>query len=332
MVIQLVEDRLFHRGQVAILVLVICFASCKPSYGQAKPDVRANTAEEFRQQLYKMAAAVTAPEYVGNEAEKDLELLNQFPAIRKMCEDAEKEYATEIATQNQPYRNLVSTISYSRDRLVKFEGAIKAYASLAAIQEDADSILKSAKQSIEYQSPAYFKQGNDIDRRTNLMQLRLKVLGTLMPGSKELSQGNELAKKTADEIRKIQLQLIDGILAQNELPSDSYTKGDRKELLKLVEETWMKQSPKDKPMRVGLIGSDWVRTDAWEVQNRTAYKIDRSRIQGFVVVPNDNKTVVLRHVQLQRDHTNHDKTTAWSISDPKALIEPMSLVLKSKLK
>jgi len=55
-------------------------------------------------------------------------------------------------------------------------------------------------------------------------------------------------------------------------------------------------------------------------------------MQGFVVMPNDVKTIVVRHIQLQRDHTNQDKTTAWSLSDLKAAVEPMELVLKSKLK
>jgi len=226
------------------------------AWGQGQPELRANSAETLRQQLYSVASALTAPEYVGKQADKDLELLSQFSEIRKMCEDAEKEYANEIATKVQPYRNLVGTIGYTRERLTKFEDAIKAYASLAAIQEDADAVLRSANQSVKNKAPAYFKQGNDIDLRTISMKLRLKVLGTLNPDSEELSLGKELAIKTANEVRKIQLNLLEGILEQNELPSDSYGKADRKELLKLVEETWLKQSAKDKPIRVGLIGSD----------------------------------------------------------------------------
>jgi len=222
--------------------------------------------------------------------------------------------------------------SYCREKILKFNEALAAYASPTAITEDADAILKSAKQSIEYQAPAYFKPDSDIARRTKSMKLRLKVLEKLKPDSNELKQGYDLANKTAVEVRKIQMQLLDGILSQNDLPTDNYTKGDRKELLKMVEETWTKQAPKDKPLRVGLIGDSWVRTEAWEIQNRTVYKIDRSRMQGFVVLPNDNKTVVIKHIQLQRDHTNQDKTTAWAISDPKALPEPMEMVLRSKLK
>lgn len=319
-------------AHVVVLVGTFCVALGSDSLGQGQPDVRANAAETFRQELYKMSMAITAPEYVGRDSEKDLELLAQFSAIRKMCEDTEKEYAKEISTQNQPYRNLAGTIGYTRERISKFEEAIKSYAALTSIREDADAILESANRSVDNQAPAYFKPGNDIDRRTQSMKLRLKVLATLMPDSKELKQGMELAKTTADEVRKIQMKLLDGILEQNELPTDDYSKADRKELLKLVEETWLKQSPKDKPIRVGLIGNDWVRTEVWEVQNRTVYKIDRSRMQGFVVMPMDGKTVVVRHVQLQRDHTSQDKTTAWPLSDPKTAIEPTEMVLKSKMK
>jgi hypothetical protein len=314
------------------VVCALCLVFCNESEGQSQLDARANAADALRQQLSVLASAVPPPERVGREAERDLEFLGKFPAIRRMCEDAEKEYAAEIATKVQPYRNLVGTIGYTRERISTFEDAIKAYASPASIQEDADAIVKSANQSVEYQAPAYFKPGNDIDRRTVSMKLRLKVLEVLRPNSNELAQAKALATKTTEEVRKIQMKLLEGILAQNELPSDQYTKGDRKDLLKLVEETWLKQSPNDKPIRIGLIGSDWVRTEAWEVQNLTITKIDRSRLQGFVVLPNDSKTVVVRHVQLHRDHTNQDKTTAWSLCDAKAPIEPTELLLRSNLK
>jgi hypothetical protein len=315
-------------------VVVSMFLLCQPLLAQDKPSSqeRAQAAETLRLELYKVGQQVEAPEFVGRDAEKNLQSLEQFPALVKACEEAEREYATEIASQVQPYRNLIGTIGYCRERIEKFNVALAEYASPTSINEDADKILKSAKQSIEYQAPAYFKPDSDIARTTKSMRLRLGVLEKLKPDSKELKQGQELASKIAGEVRKIQMQLLDGILSQNDLPTDNYTKGDRKELLKLVEEIWMKQVPKDKPLRVGLIGDSWVRTEAWEIQNRTAYKIDRSRLQGFVVLPNDNKTVMIKHIQLQRDHTNQDKTTAWAISDPKAIPEPMDMVLKSKLK
>jgi hypothetical protein len=315
-----------------LVTLMLCL--CQTSLAQDKPSSqeRAQAAETLRLELYKVGQQVEASEFVGRDPEKDLQALEQFPALLKACEEAEKEYATEIASQVQPYRNLIGTIGYCRERIEKFNAALAEYASPTSINEDADKILKSAKQSIEYQAPAYFKPDSDIARSTKSMKLRLKVLEKLKPDSKELNQGQELANKTAAEVRKIQMQLLDGILSQNDLPTDSYTKGDRKELLKLVEETWTKQVSKDKPLRVGLIGDSWVRTEAWEIQNRTAYKIDRSRLQGFVVLPNDNKTVMIKHIQLQRDHTNQDKTTAWPISDPQAGPEPMEMVLKSKLK
>jgi hypothetical protein len=332
MIDKYVGFRIWDNGRLAFLVCIFGMAACDVSFARDQPDERANAAETLRLQIHKMAMAITAPEYVGRDAEKDLELLTQFPAIRKLCDESENEYAKEIASQVQPYRNLVGTIGYARERIAKFEQAIQAYAALAAIREDADAILKSANRSVENQAPAYFKPGNDIDRRTTSMTLRLKVLASLMPDSKELKEGKELARSTTDQVRKIQMKLLEGILEQNELPSDDYNQADRKELLKLVEETWLKQAPRDKPIRIGLIGSDWVRTDAWEVQNRTVHRIDRSRIQGYVVMPNDTKTVVVRHIQLQRDHTNQDKLTAWSISDPKSAVEPMEMVLKSKLK
>lgn len=50
---------------------------------------------------------------------------------------------------------------------------------------------------------------------------------------------------------------LDGILKQNELPKDNYPEGDRKELLRLVDESWAKQ------LRTFSINSRRIRLPRW---------------------------------------------------------------------
>lgn len=289
-------------------------------------------AEQKRLAAYKAAQAVPAPELVGKQPDKDMEALELLRPMREHLDDLEKEFADGIRSGNQPYRNLVSTIAYIRERLMAFESSMKSYASVESITRDVEHVKKMLNMAIQNQAPAYFQVGNDISNRQQSIALRLRVLEKLSPNSPELKQSQKIAKMLANEVQKSQRSLLDSILQLNQLPIDNYRKADREELLKLVKETWLMSQPTEKPIQVGLIGSDWTRTKKWEIQNRTLYEVDRSRLQGYVVVAHDEKTVALRHVQINRDHINNEKTTAWNLSDVQAPPTPNELILKSKLK
>lgn len=289
-------------------------------------------AEQKRLAAYKAAQAVPAPELVGKQPDKDMEALELLRPMREHLDDLEKEFADGIRSGNQPYRNLVSTIAYIRERLMAFESSMKSYASVESITRDVEHVKKMLNMAIQNQAPAYFQVGNDISNRQQSIALRLRVLEKLSTNSPELKQSQKIAKMLANEVQKSQRSLLDSILQLNQLPIDNYQKADRAELLKLVKETWLMSQPTEKPIQVGLIGSDWTRTKKWEIQNRTLYEVDRSRLQGYVVVAHDEKTVALRHVQINRDHINNEKTTAWNLSDVQAPPTPNELILKSKLK
>ncbi len=206
-----------------------------------RADDRASKAEETRQKINQFSQSIVAPEMVGRNPAQDLEGVEQLPAIRAYLDETEKDFANEIATANQPYRNLAGNIQYIRERLDQFQSSVNTFASLEAVQADADHILKMAKMSVENQAPAYFREGNDISNRTESIRLRIRMLEKLKPKSKELAAALDIQQKTAKEVKAIQQKLLKGIIDQNELPNDSYSGSDRKELLKLIDDTWKKQ-------------------------------------------------------------------------------------------
>lgn len=308
--------------------LSIFIAACQ----LIQPPGDGQRAEQMRMAAYKAAQAVPAPELVGKQPDKDLEALELLQPMREHLGDLEKEFAEGIRSGNQPYRNLTSTIAYVRERLSTFETSMKGFASVENITQDVEHVRKMLNMAVQNQAPAYFQPGNDISNRQKSIALRLRALEKISPNSPELKQSQKVATTLAIEVQQAQRSLLDSILQLNQLPIDNYRKTDREELVKLVKETWLKSQPNEKPIQVGLIGSDWTRTKKWEIQNRALYEVDRSRIQGFVVVAHDEKTVACRHIQINRDHTNNEKTAAWNLSDVQAPPTPMELILKSKMK
>jgi hypothetical protein len=245
--------------------------------------------------------------------------------------ELEKEFAEGSKSGNQPYRNLSSTSESVRERLTAFDKSLKNFASLEMIEADAQHARKMIGMAIENKAPAYFQATSDIAVRSRMIEVRIKALEKIDPKSDQLTKAKLAAQQLKSQAVEAQKKLLDQLLNQNQPPIDGYQKPDRTELLELVKSTWEKAAPGVKPLKIGLIGNDWQRSKKWEIQNRTLYEIDRSRIQGFVIIAHDDRTVVCRRIQLNRDHVNQDQITAWLLNDPKAEPEPFELLLKSKV-
>ncbi len=314
------------------VVLFWIAASCLVATAQDRnPQVRANEAEDSRQKLYQAAQAIIAPEMVGRDMARDLACLESLKPLSEHLSYLEKEYATEIREGNQPYRNVEGTIRYSRERIDQFKNALIKYASLTSLNEDVDHTRKMVKLAQENQAPAFFNEGNDISNRRLSIECKLRVMKEL-GNTTDLAKATDIAKGLDKEVLDAQKKLGKLIIEGNALPTDNYQLGDRAELLKLVESTWTKAEPKKKPLMVGLIGNNWQRTEQWEIQNRTIYKVDRSQIQGFVVVAHDRDTVICHRILIRRDHVDQDQTTARLFDDPSKDPEPRQLILASKVK
>jgi len=161
---------------------------------------------------------------------------------------------------------------------------------------------------------------------------RLEYLALIAPDSEALKDCQAKLLETKKQVVHLQTSLAEQIVKQNEVPPDAYQGKDREALIKLIADKWAKDGTKAKILKAGIIGTDWTRKVAWEVQNQTLSKIDRSRIQGYVLVENDKTTVVRHSINLTQDHLTNDVLTASFLNDPKQEVELSDRILKSKLK
>lgn len=311
-----------------LAMICVCLCTTTSLFAQS----RAEKAQEEWKKLDEMGKTLTAPEYVGRNAEVDLEALRNCSQFREHLAAVAKEYAAEIKEDNQPFRNLGIAIRYVGKKIDDFEAAAKMFGSVENITADLNHVVKMAKQAIEYQAPAYFKPENDIGIRTASAKHRIRYLEATHPKSPELKQAQKLLADTAKQVRELQAKLSKQILEQNELPPDEYRAADRDQILKILTEKWSKEGTKAKVLKVGIVTSDWTRGVTWEIQNRTLYKLDRSRIQGYVIVAHNDKVAVRRSINLVKDHLSKDKITASFLDDPKSEPELESQILLSKVK
>ena len=292
----------------------------------------AEKAESIRLKLREVDQSISAPEYVGRNVDSDLAAIENLKQYRTYVKEVAAEFSGQIRTSQQPFANLGFTIDALTQHMDRFEASAREYGSTAMIQADLDHILKMAKQAVQYQAPAYFRPENDISLRTEAAKVRIKYLAAFAPDSAEWKSAREKLATTTKEVAAIQQSLSAKILEQNDLPPDAYNQPDREALLKLIRDKWSQSGNKAPILKVGFVAPDWNRSVAWEIQNRTLYKLDRSRLQGYVIVALDANLAVRHSINLVKDHIDGDKISAGFLNDPKAEPVLADQILRSKLK
>ncbi len=316
-----------HR--IGFMILAAAMATSATSIGQAQSAAEKAQAEWNR--MKEMTETLTAPEYVGRNPDADLVAVGNLASYREHMENVAKEFAAEIKDDNQPFRNLGYMLGHMETALTGFERAAREYGSLQAIQGDLEHVLTMAKRAVENEAPAYFRPENDICRSTQSAKTRIRYLQSFSPGSEDLKSAIGQFEQTILQVREIEQSLSDGILKQNELPPDEYQADDREALLKLLRDKWTKEGTAAEVLRVGIVAPEWNRSVTWEIQNRTLYKVDQSRIQGYVIVKHNDQVAARHSINLIKDHLSNDKLSAGFLNDPKADPELNSQILLTKI-
>ena len=163
-------------------------------------DDKSGIAEKHRLDIQELMQSITSAEYVGREPLRDLETLAKLPAVGDFLDSLATEFATEIKSGNQPYRNLEGTIGHARRRISEFEAALKNYASLSSLTEDVEHTRAMLAMAIENQAPAYFREGNDIANRRLAIDFKLSVIDKVA-SPQNLAKAKELSSQLARGVK-----------------------------------------------------------------------------------------------------------------------------------
>lgn len=312
------------RYGLCCLCLVFCTATVSAQSA-------ADKAKQQWDRMHEMAQTLPAPENVGRNPDVDLAALANLNQYRQHIESVAKEFAADIKADQQPFRNLGFKIEHLRTKLTDFDNAAKTFYAIESVQRDLEHVLKMANQAVKYNAPAYFRPENDIGRYTESAKLRIRYMQAADPKSKDLAEARKRLDDTTRQVKKIQQNLSASILEQNDLPPDEYRGQDREAILQLLRDKWNKEGTKEKVLKVGIVTPNWTRNVTGEIQNKTLYKNDRSRIQGYVIVQHSNKVAARHSIDLSKDHIDNDQISASFVNDPKEEPELIHQILLSKL-
>lgn len=138
-------------------------------------------------------------------------------------------------------------------------------------------------------------------------------------------------KQSADRLDRF----LEKVIAENTLPADNYAGPDAASLKETARQTWTKNYPKFRILKIGLTGQ-WNRAGGWKWEdNRSAwYKFDASRLNGYLIVDTGHpKYVYIRSMTNLKDHINGDRVeTSVGIWDPMDKPHPGGTYLRTSVK
>lgn len=138
-------------------------------------------------------------------------------------------------------------------------------------------------------------------------------------------------KQSSERLEKF----LEKVIAENTLPADNYAGPDAAALKETARQTWTRNFPKFRIVKIGLTGQ-WTRTGGWKwEENRSAwFKFDSSRLNGYLIVDTGHpKYVYIRSMTNTKDHLNGDRVeTGVGIWDPSDKPHPGGTYLREKVK
>jgi hypothetical protein len=193
-----------------------------------------------------------------------------------------------------------------------------------------DEAEKMSDEAVSDKKPLFFTGG--IPQRMKWADEKLTVLAVIDPDTAKPLR--ERYEKLKADLPGKEAQLQQEIIAANELPQDNYSESDRKDVVKLLTDTWIGKHADDKVLAVRIPGRQWKRDTrwTWRSSSKAFEKTDRSHLQGQVIVVSseDPKIAIVHPVDLYKDHLSNDAVNAVPWSDKDVTVQDMLLVEKVK--
>ena len=266
-----------------------------------------------------------------NDPDRAAEAVRQADAAREEHARFVETYAPLVQQKTDAGKRIEGASRHFTEREKAFtEAAARRAKELPGeLRAELEALNKTADEAVAEQKPLYFTGG--IPQRLVFVEAKLPLLLALDPaGGKAIEAA---VAETRASIKQKQGSLSGAIIAQNELPPDKYAGPDKADLAERATAAWTKVQPGAKVLAVRFPSERWERETMWRLQNRTFYKVDRSKLQAQLIVQHDDKLAVVRAINLWTDHLDGDAVSAIPLDrDAKAEPEPQDLIPLEKVK
>lgn len=233
-------------------------------------------------------------------------------------------------------KQMREVVAYFDQVFPRFEQTARQYAAEAPrnIDENLNEAKTMGKQAVENKNPLYFKPDGGVNQRIGWAETRYEILAAIAPDGSATKQSRANIDAAKVEIRQMAESLNDAIVAGNTPPAESYNGPDRSELVAMVNDKWKASGNNAQVLKSGINSDGWQRETRWDWSSTGKYweKVDKSRIQGFVIVQLDGNTAAIYYVNLVKNHLNNDRIEAWYFNDPREPVQVQNKLLLSQVK
>ncbi len=321
----------------------------------AHPDVKAQaerlrplreSLSEAEQQLIVVHDALVAAVGAGSEvsAVVDFERLREFASSfgELVPLSADVERATAVAKllprlraersavaerhrerlqQSTPIAKEWATVLADFDRrFAEFTAAVDEFAAAAPadLARQLSGVLATAQAAVASGTHAEFGAESELSQRVERIARELALLEAIAPAGAPTDSARAAFASAIAKLRELSGGFVESIVAAATMPPDRYRGADREALIAVLRACWQADGNGKAALAVGIRGENWRREVRWDWIGDAWRRIDRSRLDGFVIAAHDERVAVRHAVELTKDHGRGDAITARLVEDPSA--------------
>jgi hypothetical protein len=270
--------------------------------------------------LREIIVMYAEPRVMETRAKVAAELIGELEAVKAERKKLGEKYAGLVAQQGKAGQDISGVMAYADERIGAFEKAAATFAAGAptAIDGEIADVMKMAKEGVANKKPLYFSEGGGIAGRFVRIDNTLLVWKAISGEAAVKGEEQKVASARA-EVKRMGDSMTAQIVAENKVPVDSYRGGDREQILGILKAKAAEGLAGKEVLKVGINSTQWDRDTRWKWQDAQSsfYKIDVSRMQGWILVKDGAEMAAVHYVDFAKDHLKGDAVSAGFLDDPK---------------
>ncbi len=267
---------------------------------------------------------VQQPEKLAQVVQEDGQVLAEITRIAKTYVPLVEQKTDAGDQMERIFNHFQSSRNEFAAELVEYKKTLP-----AAFEADLKEAMDIADQGVAEQKPMFFGENSGIEQRFGWAETKLLVLRAF--GEEEAKPYVTRLAEVRAQVREQAKSLEAKIIAENTLPPDRYTGGDRDVLVEYATKAWAEQQPDAQVLTACIPSQDWTRDTRWQWSNGAFYKIDASNVQVQLIIKHDDKLAVVRPVNLYKNHLKGDTVNAYPMDEAGEELQPRRYLMLEKV-
>jgi hypothetical protein len=284
--------------------------------------------------LIEINKMYTDANVIQGRPERAIEVIKQIAPVKAERQRIADKYVDLLKQDTTESRRLQGILRHFDDVFGRFEERLTAFVNEApaAIEKDINEALTMGQDAVQNKKHLFFGEQGGVKQRITWAKSKYDILAAAAPDSAQTKAAAQQIASAEEKVKQMRGALMEDIVKSNQPPQDRYNGPDKAQLVEIVKKKWAEAGLNNEVLKAGINSENWRRDTLWEWNGNTLSKSDKSRIQGHVVIKQDDNIAVVRHINLVKDHMAGDKISAYFFDDPKAAPDVDQQMLLSNVK